>query len=235
MQKEILHLLSKDFLRNINLLYFMEQYPVSFSKVIGNSVLLTGKSDREWSMFSSADEKELEQLIKNFPSKNKCFAFLENWMIPFVTKNKKIKWQLSTDQYYLSDEILLPAKKHRTKSLCIDDAKFIVDNSDYSEYLNVKYVADRIKRAPSSAIYKNNELAAWIHTHDDFAIGSLHVMPEFRKQGFGESLLIDMISKIRAAQKLPFVYILPSNKKAVNLVLKLGFKKDKTVTWLEVE
>ena len=235
MQKEILQILSKDFLHNINMLYFIEQYSISLSKTSGDSILLKGKSDREWIMLSSKDEKELLHLLNEVPEKNKCFAFLENWMVPFVARNKKVKWKLSTNQYYLPDNIILPSKKHITKSLCMGDAKFIVEHSDYGEYLSVKYVAERIKRGPSSGIYIDNKLVAWIHTHDDLAIGSLHVLPEYRKKGYGESLLIDMITKIRAIQKVPFGYIEPQNKKSINLITKLGFKKDKTVVWLELE
>lgn len=235
MQKEILQILSQNYLQNINILNFIDQYPVSLSEILGNSILLKGKSDRDWIMFSSNDKNELKILVNELSESDRCFAFLEEWMVPIVVRNNKIRWKLITDQYYLPDKVTLPAKRFNTKSLKTDDAKFIVENSDYKDYLSVKYIADRIKRAPSSGIYIKKQLAAWILTHDDLAIGSLHVLPEFRKQGFGESLLIDMAEKIRKIQKLPIGYIEPQNIKSINLITKLGFVKDKSNIWLEIE
>ena len=225
-------LLIEDFLRNINIIYFLENYPLTVFRILGKSALIRAKSDRDWIMISSRNEYEFQLLLSNYENKFKNFAFIEDWMIPVIASNKKIEWQLSTTQYFLPSETCIPDKKHITASLNEHDADFIVNNSDYGAYLSVEYVKDRIRRAPSAGIYIDNRLAAWIHTHDDMAIGSLHVIPEYRRQGFGISLTIDLINKIRKLGKIPLVYIEPTNTNSLSLVKKLGFKTHKNINWL---
>ena len=233
--EQIIQLLSKDFRRNINILYFAEQYPVTCIKVKGDSVLLKGTSDREWVMISSECVNELIPLLRELTLDNKCFSFLEDWIVPYITHCRDAKWMLSTSQYDLPDDIILPQKKHTTEKLNPDDADFILTNSNYGQYLSNKYIMDRINRAPSSCIRIYDQLAAWCFTHDDMAIGSLHVLPEFRKHGFAASVLADIIEQVRGLGKVPFCYIEPQNGKSINLVTKLGFRKGKSVVWLELE
>ncbi|MBN1301561.1 MAG: GNAT family N-acetyltransferase [Melioribacteraceae bacterium] len=235
MKNQILEILSRDPMRNINIINFIEGYSLREGLISGNSVLIRAKSDRNWVMFSSNLKSEFNLLRSKLFAEDKCFAFLEDWMVPIICENQKVKWQLTTMQYYLPKDHTVPEKDHETASLSVNDAGFVVENSDYAEYLSVGYVADRIKRAPSSGIYINKKLAAWILTHDDLAIGSLHVLPDYRRQGFGASLTIDMINKMRMLGKLPFTYIEPVNMKSNNLVVKLGFVKHKLITWLELE
>ncbi len=234
MIEQVRQLLCKDPLRNVNQYRFLENYPLNDAVIIGNSVMIKAKSDRDWVMFSSNDEMELVQLLTFLNEDDKNFAFIEEWMIPVITAGKDVKWELTTDQYYLPDDREMPQISSPVESLNEDDAPFIVDNSNYGQYLSTEYVAERITKAPGSCVRIDYKLAAWIHTHDDMAIGSLHVMPEHRRKGYGLDLTVDMINRIRALEIIPFTYIEPENEQSINLVTKLGFKKQKRVSWFEI-
>ena len=197
--------------------------------------MIKAKSDRDWVMFSSNDEMELVQLLTFLNEDDKNFAFIEEWMIPVITAGRDVKWELTTDQYYLPDDREMPQINSPVESLNEDDAPFIVANSNYGQYLSTGYAAERITKAPGSCVRIGGKLAAWIHTHDDMAIGSLHVMPEYRRKGYGLDLTVDMINKIRGLEIIPFTYIEPENEKSINLVTKLGFKKQKRISWFEVD
>lgn len=47
--------------------------------------------------------------------------------------------------------------------------------------------------------------------------------------------MINLINKVREENKIPFVLIEEKNEKSMGLALSLGFKKDKVVSWFEIE
>jgi len=75
-----------------------------------------------------------------------------------------------------------------------------------------------------------NKLIAWGITQDDGAIGFLYVLPEYRRRGYAQDVLIDLIKKVSDENKIPFVHIEEENEKSMRLAVKLGFEKDKVVS-----
>ena len=57
---DILNYLQKDLVKNINMINFMNDYPVSYIEKVGNSVIAKGRSDRNWDYISSDSKEELE-------------------------------------------------------------------------------------------------------------------------------------------------------------------------------
>jgi 8-oxo-dGTP diphosphatase len=82
---------------------------------------------------------------------------------------------------------------------------------------------------------KKDKLVAWGLTHDDGALGSLHVMDEYRKKGFGKEILLSLIHQNRKLGKISFAQIEEKNTKATNLVEQLGFIKDRRVSWVKLD
>ena len=81
---------------------------------------------------------------------------------------------------------------------------------------------------------KKDKLVAWGLTHDDGALGSLHVLDEYRKKGYGKEILISLIHQNRKLGKISFAQIEEKNLKATNLVEQLGFVKDRRVSWVKL-
>ena len=59
----IIAFLRQDEIKNMNMLYFMENNPIHHLERIGNSVVLRGKSDQHWVYISSPDEQELHAVV----------------------------------------------------------------------------------------------------------------------------------------------------------------------------
>lgn len=80
------------------------------------------------------------------------------------------------------------------------DAEFIFAHSHYQEFTSKSYIKGRIEADCSAGIIIKGELAAWGLTHDDGAVGFIHVRKDFRKRGFArlitENLIIDKRKKI---------------------------------------
>ncbi|SCY10691.1 GNAT family N-acetyltransferase [Alkaliphilus peptidifermentans] len=234
-RSSILEYLKKDLVNNVNIINFIESYECNYFERIGDSVLVKGTSDRKWVYISSGNEKELKLLMDKLNDTDREFAIIENWMMPILTDGKKIKWKLSSIRLYLPEDVKLESTATNLDNLNESDAEFIYNNSDYKEYLSIEYIIERIKNGVGSCIRYNGNLAAWGITQDDGAIGFLHVMPEYRKNGFGKAVTIDIIHKLRQQGKLPYVHIEEKNTASMNLAQSMGFKADKEICWFEIE
>jgi 8-oxo-dGTP diphosphatase len=231
----VLNFLKADLIRNMNIINFIENYPVYCIERVGNSIVVKGTSDRNWVYISCRNIDELAAIKKSLEDDDTCFAAVEDWMIPILTVNKTIKWKLSTIKLYLPENAVLPDSKYALSSLKAEDAQYIYKNSDYKDYLSKEYIQERIKNGISAGIYDSGRLIAWCITQDDGAVGFLHVMPEYRLRGYGRKVTINVINKVRQHGKIPFVHIESTNVKSMKLALSLGFVKDRYINWFEIK
>lgn len=137
-RNDVLEYLKKNEVDNINVINFMENYPVYHMERIGDSVLIKGVSDRNWIYISSKSSKELKVIKNKLDNSDKCFAIIEDWMIPVLTNGTKIKWKLSTMKLVLTSKETLPDPTNNISELITEDFKFIYENSEYKEYISIK-------------------------------------------------------------------------------------------------
>ncbi len=78
------------------------------------------------------------------------------------------------------------------------------------------------------------KLVAWGLTHDDGVLGSLHVLDEYRKKGYGKEIMISLIHQNRKLGKISFAQIEEKNLKVTNLAEQLGFIKGRRVSWVKL-
>lgn len=234
-KKEILEYLKKNQCDNLNIINFIEGYPIHHFERVGDSVFIKGTSDRKWIYISSKCKKELQLIKDKLTKEDKCFAIIEDWMLPILTDGAKVKWKLSTTRLVLTRDVDLPKPICKTENLTLEDSNFIYNNSDYKEFLSIDYIMERITNGISSCVRIKGNPVAWGMTQDDGAIGFLHVLPQHRKKGYAKAVTLDLIKKVKSEQKIPFVHIEESNENSMNLAMGLGFQKDRIVHWLEIE
>ncbi len=228
----ILHL-KKDEITNISTIGFIENNPISEIVEINNSYLIKGTSDVEWAYVVCNNESDLSALLVKSGS-NTYFASVEDWMIPIITEKRNAEWILSTMSYYLPEDVEVPENKLKVIPLTTDHIGFIISQSNYKQFLTPAYVEERIIKSISAAIMKKDKLVAWGLTHDDGALGSLHVLDEYRKKGYGKEIMISLIHQNRKLGKISFAQIEEKNQKAINLAEQLGFIKDRRVSWIKL-
>ncbi|QQS35931.1 MAG: GNAT family N-acetyltransferase [Ignavibacteriales bacterium] len=230
----ILLKLAEDPIRNLSITGFVENNGVQEFHQAGNSILIKQKSDQLWVYISSKDENEFKSLVDMMSGEDEYYASLEDWMIPFITNCREIDWKLITMRYYLPREITLPVPVHKAGSLTPGDAEFIMENAKYKDYLSLDYIVERIMNGLSSCIRIDDKPAAWALTHDDGSLGFLQVMDNYQRKGLGISATISLAQKVIAKGKIPFANIEEDNLNAINLVNKIGFKKDRRITWFKL-
>jgi 8-oxo-dGTP diphosphatase len=223
----------KDYITNLSVIGFIENNPITEIVEINNSYLIKGTSDVEWIYLVCKNETDLKSLLEKSGG-NTYFASVEDWMIPVITANRKAEWILSTMRYYLPEDIEVPENKIEVIPLTTDHIGFIISQSNYKQFLTPAYVEDRITKSISAAIIKKDKLVAWGLTHDDGALGSLHVLDEYRKKGYGKEILISLIHQNRNLGKISFAQIEEKHIIATGLVEQLGFVKDRRVSWVKL-
>ncbi len=233
--QSVLNKLETDRINNIGIINFIKYNQVLSVDIVGDSVLTRGVSDRRWVYLSCRNKDELYKLKNKLTADDTNFASIEDWMMPALTDGREIVWDLSTMKYYLADDVQLPHPEIKTIPLTENDAYTVYTNSTYKEYISPEYAAERISKGISAGVYEDYKLVSWAITQDDGAIGFLHTLYEYRKKGYAYSITLTMIEKLRSKGELPFAYAEASNKRSIALLLKLGFKKNKTIHWFEVK
>lgn len=230
---KLISLLKQDEITNISTIGFIENNPITEIVEINNSYLIKGISDVEWTYIVCNNETDFKALLEKSHG-NIYFASIEDWMTPIITERRKTEWILSTMRYYLPDDVEIPENKIEVIPLTTDHIGFIISQSNYKQFLTPAYVEERISKSISAAIMKKDKLVAWGLTHDDGALGSLHVLDEYRKRGYGKEILISLIHQNRKLGKISFAQIEEKNLKATNLIEQLGFVKDRRVSWIKL-
>jgi 8-oxo-dGTP diphosphatase len=233
--QSIMRFLGQDRIRNLNIINFMEHYPLLSVERIGNAVLLRGVSDCRWVYISCPDESALDVVVSRLGDDDMHFAALEDWMVPGVMRDRTLDWKLSMIRLILPQEVEFPeAPLPHVGPLSPEDAEHIYANSIYRKVTTPEFIRDRIQAGPSAGVRESGTLVAWLMTQDDGSIGVLHVLDQYRRRGFARDLTVYLIGKVRAEGKVPYVHVEEGNLGSMALALGIGFRKDRRLCWLSI-
>ena len=234
MYSEIANSLLKDPIRNISVLGFFENYPLEKVFQVGDSFLLLGESDHLWGYISSHSSSELTKIFEKYQIDARYFASVEDWMKPIISEDSEVEWELITLRYVLPDNHEIVPSSRKTCTLDTSLVDYIFNHSDYQAFTSKEYIKDQIERGVSAGIIEGNALVAWGLTHDDGALGFLHVLPEFRGKGYGKAITSSLIYEKKKENKPIFLNVEPNNINSINLVNKMGFVFDREISWVKI-
>jgi 8-oxo-dGTP diphosphatase len=232
--KELVRKLRRDVKKNINVINFIESYPVDRVDQVGGTIRVSGKSDHDWNYISSDSKDEFQDLLESLGNE-KYFAILEDWMVPLVEATGALDWKLSCVKFSYPESKSVPLVDAPITPLSIEDAEWIFKNGDYSKFTSTLYIREMIQKGPAIGIRQDGNLVAWVMTHDDGAIGFLHVLPEYRSRGYAIALTCEMIRRVKRSGKIAFVHIEEENKSSIRLAKKLGFEEERKVHWIKLK
>lgn len=234
MEANLKGLLAKKPMQSLPVIGFFENYTVKKWLKQGDFLLVCGSSDYLWAYLCGDNPEDLLSLLDKFGFETLYFANVEEWMLPVLTHARKIEWKLTTHRYYLPDQKTVEPPDFLFKPLDPSMAQYIFAHSAYKDFTSEKYIKERLQKDVSAGIWIEGELAGWGLTHDDTSLGLLHVIPQYRGQGLGESLLRFLVMEKQAKKKNVFVNVEPHNHQSINLVKKLGFSFDREVSWVKL-
>ncbi|MDF1548559.1 MAG: GNAT family N-acetyltransferase [Bacteroidales bacterium] len=220
--------------KNIAALGFFSNYQVEEYFIEGKSALIFGRSDHLWAHISSSSEIELSLLLSKYHTKTKYYYSVEDWMIPLIFEFGTPEWVMTTNRYILQENAVLRSPEADIVKIDKGYASFIHENSDYKAFTSIAYIEDRLTKDISAGIIENNMLAAWGFTHDDGALGFLHVLDKYRNRGYATEIMLALIQERKKTHKPVYGNIVPDNNASKNLVGKLGFKLDCKISWIKL-
>jgi len=234
-KESILAQLKKNLKENLNIYNFIYNYGIDSSEFFNDSLFIRGTSDKQWIYFSCNNENDFRELEKKLTPDDNYFAVIEDWQMKILLEKRKLIWKLTTLRLIFPDKE--PEEKISLEYTCRPlspiDADYIYENSKYKKYTSVSYIKQRIKNGPSIGLFQKNSLLGWILTHDDGAMGFLHVLDEYRRKGLGSQITVAMIKHLKSKGQIPFVHIEEDNITSLQLAWKLGFEKDKIIHWIK--
>lgn len=231
---ELKRLLAEKPMQSLPVIGFFDNYPLQEWLRHGDFLLLCGTSDYPWAYLCGDNPEDLFSVLEKFNFQSQYFANVEEWMLPVLTHTRKIEWKLSTHRYYLPDNRTVDPPDYISKVLDVSMAQYIYERSAYKDFTSETYIKERIEKDVSAGIWIDGELVGWGLTHDDTSLGFLNVVPPYRGQGLGESILRFLVILKRQKNKPVFVNIEPHNHQSINLVKKLGFSFDREVSWVKL-
>jgi len=232
---ELLNVLRNDPIKNMSVIGFVENNPIEEVYNKNNSFLIIGKSDHLWNYIVSSSLKELKLLIKEIDFNSKYFANIEDWMVPIITSNKEIDWQLKTRRYYFPKNLEIQKPKYDIDILREKDVETILKHSNYSEYLSSDLLLKRITEGISACIREDGKAVAWGATHDDKSLGFLHVIEGYRNKGYAKDIGRALINEKKELNELPYINIECKNDKSITLSEGIGFKYDRNISWIKLK
>lgn len=234
MNKCLQAILENDRRKYISTLGFFSNYKAEEIITEGSSAMVIGKSDNLWAHIISDSESELKALLEKVQGRIKFYYSVDDWMIPLILKNGIQDWIMSTNRFVLEEKVNIPEPSVESSKINQDYAQYLLDNSDYKDFLSKEYIIDRLEKDVSAGIHLDNKLVAWGFTHDDGALGFLHVLEEYRKKGLGREIMLGLIKMKRKEKKDVFGNILPDNVASSSLVSGLGFYLDRRASWIKL-
>lgn len=113
-------------------------------------------------------------------------------------------------------------------SLTLADAEFVDEHWAYKFDGSVDFFRHVITNYPSTALGIDGKLVGWAVCYDAIEdmvnLGSLRVLEEYRQQGLGRKLALDLVAKVLATGKTPMVHIVDDNIASRTLSMGIGFK-----------
>ena len=101
-----------------------------------------------------------------------------------------------------------------------DDLDFVLE---HYHRLEPEELEQAIGEERIFGLRKDGKLFAFIGLHEDHTMGLLHILPEFRRQGWGERLERALTAKVLAMEELPYGHVFTGNDISMRLQEKLGF------------
>jgi ribosomal protein S18 acetylase RimI-like enzyme len=227
--------LAVDEIRNCSILNFVRENRVLSIDRVGGSVLVRGRSDRDWVYASSSDPSELRLLARRLSEGDDHYAAIEPWMVPILRRDRDIAWNLPMVRFTLPDSAALPDLEGAAEPLSPDDASNVYEHSNYAEFISPEYARSRILAGPAVGVRENGVLVAWGMTQDDGAMGFLHVIDKYRNRGYGRRITIALAAELRRRNRRPFAYISETNSSAISLVTALGFERGEAIQWFRLQ
>jgi len=224
--KPIYEFLNKNKIINLNLMGFLQNVPDA-EVYVDNETHPTGVVARKGyftSLYTENDEFLNEVLDTLYKDGFYGFRAVYKPIAEKIRSRFIVDWESINALYYLKGEkVDLSRIKNLIRPIDIKDAEIINHYYTYKDETSLDRIKDDIENRPSSAIYVDGEIAAWVLVHNDNSMGIMYTKEEYRGKGYAEEVTIDLANKMLKSGHTPFLTIVDGNNMSPGLAKKCGF------------
>ena len=180
------------------------------------------------------DEGFLEAVCRELARRDGFYRFSGVWK-PLADKLKArfpVVWDAPCDLYHFPPDHPCPEPgEPRPRSLEVGDAELIDRHYTYRHPGSLEEIRACIRDRPSSAVDVDGSPVCWLLVHDDDSLGIMYTLEEHRRKGYAEAVTRDLVRKLLAAGRTPFLQIRDDNGMSPGLALKCGFVREGNCDW----
>lgn len=147
----------------------------------------------------------------------------------------RVLWRNPCYLYYCPtnvDEIAVPPGC-KIDDIDIRYAGLIDENYTYRWEGSLEDIRECLLNRPASAVFVDGEPVSWALLHRDGTMGIMFTLPLYRRKGYADAVMANLVNKTIASRRLPFAHIVHGNTASVGLATKTGFKYSHDVAWFE--
>ncbi len=219
---------------SLNMKGFFENHRPLKLVEINNSFMACGKSDELWWYIHCMERDDFLSFLDRLGKGLHYFAVISDWMKAELELMFNIESLLSCKRFYLPSQVVLPNFNHTLSDLLVEDTRQIFENSNYKAFTSPEYISSQIKIRPGVAYRDKGTLVGWVMFHDDGAVGLLHVLEKYRRQGIARALVAELCRRLRQQIQIPYTSVEPTNTASLAMVNSLGFCELDNINWCKV-
>jgi len=156
-------------------------------------------------------------------------------MLALVREQFEVEWALSCIRLYMPYNTNLPKSVLKVSDLTSADSIYIFENSNYKAFTSPEYINQQLKLRPGVACRIGGKLVGWAMFHDDGALGLLHVLNDYRRQGIARGLVLELCHRLQDQNQLPYTSVEPTNIASLSMVKSLGFVELDNIHWVKAK
>ncbi len=200
--------------------------------VNGSAVLFVTWAVMLW----AKNKKDLVPLLSRIPTdkeevelfcvENRFISLLEKHVAPITISAECDTWSLDK----------LVEKTPTLDSLTVEDTQYVNDHWDYKSEDSQQFIRHCIESFPTSCIRnEQGQPVAMAFCYGQsprhLNMGGFKVLPEYRNQGLGKKIHLDMCKKVLARGRKPLVHIKIDNITSQHIGQSTGFSRHERVFW----
>lgn len=222
---KLISLLSKEPVVNCGFLEYLNTYKVIRADIEGSSCAAVFEvGDDRWGALYSRREEEAKALSGLFEGMlNISVSPAFEWSVDAALGGRKPNYILHCTLVHLPDVTEIQEASSEPVPIGVEHAGTIYGNYKRASAVDIGYIRERLGNGPAIGTFRDGKLVGWAMTHDDFSMGMLTVLPEYRRQGIAMDITLALIKEMRRLGKKPIAHIEKGNGMSMPLLKQLGF------------
>ncbi|MDD4291955.1 MAG: GNAT family N-acetyltransferase [Clostridia bacterium] len=205
---------------------------------INGVFILAAQSKTISSVYMEGDQGFIENTYRWLSQDKKTYVFSgvsEAVKDFFLAKVKAPFWHNPCFLYYYPEKTIdFSDVEECVGSLLPKHARMVNKYYEYKGPHSYSNIKSSIEKRPSSAYYIDGKPVSWALIHDDYSMGIMYTIPEYRRKGYGVQVSKNLIRQVLERGEVPFVHIVQSNHVSLDFSPISGLRYGYPVHWFAI-